>query len=121
MSLTQFKRQFDSGLWYMNPGTGKEIHREIPREEIQTTMARITSKVSGLEHFIWSTLPNSTKIAGEEHLVPHFVAKSRVDDSIKKDKSLLAKTTFLWVSFFGNNHIYPCSRRIMLYVSRLML
>ena len=39
--------------------------------------------------------------------IPHFVAKNRVDDYIRKDQSLLAKTTFLWITWYANNYQDP--------------
>jgi nucleoside-diphosphate-sugar epimerase len=62
-------------------------------------MAKAASETSTLEHFIWSTLPNGTK----EFPVPHFEGKHDVDDFIKADAALLAKTTFLMVCFYANN------------------
>lgn len=70
-------------------------------------IARAAAKTASLEHFIWSTLPNGGRLTGGKYLVPHFVAKNRVDDYIKQDKALHAKTTFLWVGFYGNNFQYP--------------
>jgi hypothetical protein len=70
-------------------------------------IAKAASKTTTLKHFVWSTLPNGGKITGGKYLIPHFVAKNQVDDYIKKDKALLAKTTFLWITFYGNNYQYP--------------
>src|ERR1700733_6035357 len=41
------------------------------------------SKTSTLEHFIWSTLPDSGKISNGEYILPHFDAKARIDAYIK--------------------------------------
>lgn len=70
-------------------------------------MARAASQTASLEHYIWSTLPNPMKISGGKYRVPHFEAKNKVDDYIKADKKLLAKTTFLWVTFYASNYLYP--------------
>jgi uncharacterized protein YbjT (DUF2867 family) len=79
--------------------------------EIEATqginIAKAAAKTQGLEHYIWSTLPNGAKISSGKYQVPHFVAKNQVDDYIKQDESLKAKTTFLWVTWYGNNYQYP--------------
>ena len=79
--------------------------------EIETAqglnLARAAAKTPTLQHYIWSTLPNGSKITNGKYNIPHFVAKNNIDDFIKQDASLLAKTTFLWITFYGNNFQYP--------------
>ena len=70
-------------------------------------LAEAAASTSTLEHFIWSTLPNGMKISGGKYLIPHFEAKNKVDDFIKGDASLLAKTTFLWITFYATNYYFP--------------
>jgi hypothetical protein len=65
------------------------------------------SKTSSLEHFIWSTLPDARKISNGEYVVPAFDAKARIDAYIKGNKSLLSKTTFLYVAFYAGNLLFP--------------
>jgi hypothetical protein len=65
------------------------------------------SKTSSLEHFIWSTLPNGSKISNGEYVVPHFESKNRIEAYIKENKSLLSKTTFLYVAFYADNLAWP--------------
>ncbi|KAB5578179.1 putative NAD dependent epimerase/dehydratase [Coniochaeta sp. 2T2.1] len=77
---------------------GPEKAKEIERQQ-GINMAKAASETFALEHFIWSTLPNGTK----ELPVPHFEGKHGVDDFIKADAALLAKTTFLMVWFYANN------------------
>lgn len=72
-----------------------------------TNIAKAAAKTSTLEHFIWSTLPDSRKISNGEYVVPHFDAKVKVDEFIRQDKELLAKTTFLLVTFYASNLFYP--------------
>lgn len=81
----------------------------MDKEYIQgTNMARAASQTPTLEHYIWSTLPDPALISCEQKwLVPHFTGKGRVDEFIKKDPSLLSKTTFLWVVYYGSNFQYP--------------
>lgn len=70
-------------------------------------LARAAAKTATLQHYVWSTLPNGSRITNGKYNVPHFTAKNKVDDFIKQDASLLAKTTFLWITFYGNNFQYP--------------
>lgn len=79
--------------------------------EIETAqginMAKAAGEASTLQHYVWSTLPNSERISGGRMSVHHYAAKNRVDDYIKSDAALLAKTTFLWISFYASNLAYP--------------
>lgn len=65
------------------------------------------STLDTLEHYIWSTLPDSKAIAGGT-LVPHYDSKTRADNYIRERlPQLLAKTTFLWVTFYHSNFQWP--------------
>lgn len=70
-------------------------------------IAKAASATETLEHFIWSTLPNGRKISNGKFIVPHFEAKNTIDQHIKSDAALLAKTTFLWITFFSVNFGWP--------------
>lgn len=70
-------------------------------------LARAASATPTLVHYIWSTLPNGLAISNGKYLVPHFEAKNRVDAYIKADANLFAKTTFLWITFYANNYLFP--------------
>lgn len=89
---------------FASSGPEKAIEIEITQG---INIAKAASKTATLKHYVWSTLPNGGRITGEKYQVPHFVAKNRVDDYIKQDKALLAKTTFFWITFYGNNYQYP--------------
>lgn len=66
------------------------------------------STLDTLEHYIWSTLPDSKAISNGQFLVPHFAAKARIDDYIRTQQpDLLAKTTFFWVTFYHSNLQFP--------------
>lgn len=70
--------------------------------------ARAAAETKELDHFLVSTLPDTLKISGGKIEVPHFQAKSRVDDYIRKEQpELLKKTTFLWASFYSTNFYMP--------------
>jgi len=70
-------------------------------------LARAASQTSTLKHYIWSTLPNGKKISNGKYLVPHFEAKNKIDEFIKSDEKLYAKTTFLWVTWYASNYLFP--------------
>ncbi|EXJ74675.1 uncharacterized protein A1O5_01368 [Cladophialophora psammophila CBS 110553] len=85
-------------------GPEKAIEIEVAQG---INMAKAASKTATLEHYIWSTLPNGKKLTDGKYIVPHFEGKNRIDDYIRSDKALLAKTTFFWISWYGNNFAYP--------------
>jgi hypothetical protein len=70
-------------------------------------LARAATKTSTLKHYIWSTLPDAHNISNGKYLVPHFETKRKVDEFIKADEKLFAKTTFLLVTWYASNYIYP--------------
>jgi uncharacterized protein YbjT (DUF2867 family) len=71
-----------------------------------TNMAKAASKVPTLEHYLWSTLPHSTRITEGKAIVPHFEAKGRVDEFIKADEHLLSLTTFCFFTTFAINLVH---------------
>jgi len=48
------------------------------------------------------------KISSGKYYVPHFEGKVKIDNYIKSKKDLVAKTTFLWVTWYASNmNVYP--------------
>ena len=41
------------------------------------------AKDAGIQHFIWSTLPDYEALSGGNYRVPHFTSKARVDNEVK--------------------------------------
>jgi len=70
-------------------------------------LANAALATPSLQHYIWSTLPNGVKISNGKYLVPHFEGKNKIDDYIKSKPELYAKTTFLWITFYGTNYVFP--------------
>jgi uncharacterized protein YbjT (DUF2867 family) len=70
-------------------------------------LAKAAAATSGLQHYIWSTLPDGGKLTNGKYIVPHFAAKNKVDDYIRSQPELLAKTTFFWVAFYAQNYNFP--------------
>ncbi len=52
-------------------------------EIAQGKIAIQAAKNAGVNHFIWSTLPDVEKISNSKFDVPHFTGKAKVDDLVK--------------------------------------
>jgi len=85
---------------------GPELAVEIETEQ-GTNLAKAASETPTLKHYIWSTLPNASRISGGKYVIPHFEGKNKIDDWIKNDPILLPKTTFLWVTYYASNLLFP--------------
>jgi uncharacterized protein YbjT (DUF2867 family) len=59
------------------------------------------AKETGVQHFIWSTLPNVEMISKGAFEVPHFTNKARVDDLVKSAK--FKYSTFVQPPFYYQN------------------
>ncbi|KAK4541526.1 hypothetical protein LTR36_007972 [Oleoguttula mirabilis] len=88
------------------PTVGAEKAMDI-EARLGTNLAIAAAATSSLQHYIWSTLPNTRRVSGGKIVVPHYEAKNRVDDYIKSQTALLQKTTFLWVPTYAQNIHYP--------------
>src|SRR5712671_3368152 len=70
-------------------------------ESKQATAAVHAAKDAGVNHFIWSTLPDVEAISGGKFDVPHFTGKARVDRIVKE--AGFAHHTFVIAPFFYQN------------------
>jgi len=83
------------------------VHASETESRQGINLAKAASATESLEHYIWSTLPSGKAISNGQFTVPHFEAKNVVDRYIKSDAKLLAKTTFLWITFYAQNYYFP--------------
>lgn len=86
-------------------GTEKSMEAET---RLGNNLADAAAATGSLEHYVWSTLPNSRKNTDGKIVVPYYESKNRVDDYIKAHHpKLLRKTTFLWLGWYASNMNYP--------------
>lgn len=77
---------------------------EAGADETKQALAAIdAAKGAGVQHFIWSTLPDVEAISGGKIDVPHFTAKAKVERSV--DKAGFAHHTFVIAPFYYQNLI----------------
>lgn len=69
-------------------------------------IAKACLETHGLEYFIWSTLPDATKISSGAFDLPNFRGKAAADAFIRAHGELLAKTTFLLISQYASSYNY---------------
>jgi uncharacterized protein YbjT (DUF2867 family) len=53
-------------------------------EAKQATAAVRAARETGVEHFVWSTLPNVEDISGGRFKVPHFTGKAKIDHIVRE-------------------------------------
>ncbi|KAJ5610868.1 NmrA-like family-domain-containing protein [Penicillium lagena] len=85
---------------------GVEEARTIEYQQA-INMVQAAKKTPTLQHYIWSTLPNSNHLSKGKYNVHFFDVKSSVDDYIRQDEEFLAKTTFVYFTNFASNMFYP--------------
>ena len=67
----------------------------------QATAAVRAAKEAGVQHFIWSTLPDVEAISGGKFDVPHFTGKAKVDRIVRE--AGFANHTFVIAPFYYQN------------------
>jgi len=72
-----------------------------------TNMVKAARQIPSLQHYIWSTLPNSTKTTSGKFPVPFMDTKAKVDEYIREDKEFAKKTTFFYLTFYASNLLLP--------------
>ena len=75
---------------------------EAGGDESKQALAAISAaKVAGVQHFIWSTLPNVETISGSAIDVPHFTNKAQVERIVRE--AGFAYHTFVIAPFYYQN------------------
>lgn len=69
-------------------------------------IAKACLETPGLQHFIWSTLPDAAKLSYGAFDLPNFRGKTAADAFIRAHGELLAKTTFLFIAQYASNYNY---------------
>ncbi|KAI9903782.1 hypothetical protein N3K66_000311 [Trichothecium roseum] len=91
-------------------GVQQAMAAEIRQGKNVADAAAVTT---ALEHFVWSTLPDSRANSGGAAAVPYYESKNAVDAHIRTElPDLLAKTTFLWVGWYAANILNPLFRPV---------
>ena len=70
-------------------------------EIAQAKNAIAAAKTAGIQHFVWSTLPNVEEISQARFHVPHFTDKAKVDELVAQANFKFH--TFAVASFFYQN------------------
>lgn len=79
---------------FWDPGTGN-------RELEQGTAAVQAAKAAGVQHFVWSTLPNCKALSNGKYEVGHFTGKAEVDPVVSG--AGFAHHTFVEAPFYLTN------------------
>src|SRR6266550_5273678 len=67
----------------------------------QATAAVRAAKEAGVQHFIWSTLPDVEAISGSKLHVPHFTGKAKIDSVVREAR--FPSHTFVIAPFYFQN------------------
>lgn len=70
-------------------------------------IARAAAQSKTLEHFFWSTLPDSNTLTKGKVVVPYYQTKIKIEEFIRSQTALLSKTTFLYIGCFETNLYMP--------------
>src|SRR5437667_3796913 len=75
----------------------------MPRETEIGIAAVHEARAAGVQHLIWSTLPNAEKLSGGRLKLPHFTGKARVDATV--EAAQFPRRTFVQAPFYFQNFL----------------
>ena len=81
---------------FWDPGVGS-------RESEVAVAAVKAARKAGVQHFIWSTLPDAKELTGGRHEVAHFSSKAHVDAAVRAVG--FARHTFVQAPFYFQNFL----------------
>src|SRR5213083_1207097 len=76
---------------------------QMPRETEIGIAAVKEARAAGVQHVIWSTLPDAEKLSGGRLKLPHFTGKARVDAAV--EASRFPRHTFVQAPFYFQNFL----------------
>ena len=71
---------------------------QMPKETEIGNAAVKEARAAGVQHFVWSTLPDAEKLTGGRLKLPHFTGKARVDAAVEAAK--FPRHTFVQAPFY---------------------
>jgi uncharacterized protein YbjT (DUF2867 family) len=94
-------RRFLSGCYGCFAMTNFWDPESMFKEEMIGRQIVQVAREAGVQHFVWSTLPNVEKITGGKWAVPHFTDKARVDKYVRQ--AGFATWSFVMPAFYYQN------------------
>jgi uncharacterized protein YbjT (DUF2867 family) len=77
---------------------------QMPKETQIGNAAVKEARAAGIQHFIWSTLPDAEKLSGGRVKLPHFTGKARVDAAVEAagfPRHAFVQAPFYFQNFLG--------------------
>ncbi len=78
---------------------------QMPKETEIATAAVNEARNAGVQHFIWSTLPDAEKLTGGRLKLRHFTGKARADAAV--EAAGFPRHTFVQAPFYFQNFLGP--------------
>ena len=76
---------------------------QMPKETEIGNAAVKEARAAGVQHFIWSTLPDAEKLTGGRLKLPHFTGKARVDAAV--EAANFPRHAFVQAPFYFQNFL----------------
>lgn len=76
---------------------------QMPKETEIGNAAVKEARAAGVQHFIWSTLPDAATLSGGRLTLPHFTGKARVDAAVEAAR--FPRHTFVQAPFYFQNFL----------------